>query len=119
MRVGKITVCAVVQEVSADLARNLAECADFLLRVADAGRIIWVDEIDSPRAVIYCGVQLFWGQTRADPRIVNGDFTYLRTGLAGKLHRPFPARVGRHEIRPRCAIGATGDRKRSNSTLCH
>src|SRR5262245_26218910 len=100
MRVGKITVCAVVQKVSADLARNLAERADFLLRVADAERIIWVDEIDNPRVVIDYGVQLFCSQTIADPRIVNGDFTYLCAGLTGKLHRPFPARVGRHEIRP-------------------
>src|SRR5262249_21485289 len=106
MPVGKISVCAVMQDISADLPRNVAECADFLLRVADSEGVIGIDEIDDASSGIDGGIQLCCGQPIAGARIVNGDFAYLCAGLPGKLHWPLPTGVGRYEIGPRSAIGS-------------
>ena len=118
MIIREIPIGAIMQDVGACLARDVAKCPYLVGSVANPKRIIGIDQIDYPRILIHRRAQLLRRQPIPRGRIVDRDFAHFGTGLPRKLHRPFPARIGRYEIGARFAVGPAYGRKRGDGAFC-
>jgi hypothetical protein len=72
VRIGEVAIRAVVDEIRTDFARYLRERLDFGRRIADAERIVGVDEVNDARAFVDRVRELRRGESIPLRRVVDG-----------------------------------------------
>jgi hypothetical protein len=119
MAVGEIAVGAVVHQERTAIPRDRGKACDLLARVADAERIVGIDQIDDRRALIDMGLQRVGCQPVLAGGIVDRNLDRLRALLAGEQARPFPGWIRRHQGGARLAAGAADHRQRIDAAFGH
>src|SRR5882672_715976 len=100
MAVSEITIGAIVHQQCTAISRDRRKAFDLLTAVADAERIVGIDQVDDRGALVDMGLQCFGCQPVVAGGIVDRDLDHLRALLAREQARPFPRRIGGDE---RCA----------------
>jgi hypothetical protein len=119
MAIGEIAIGAVVHQERAAIARDRRKTLDLLARIADAQRIVGIDEIDDGRSLIDMSLQRLGRQPIIASWIMDRNLDHFRALLAREQARPFPGRIGGRQRRAGLAARAADHGQRVDTALRH